>query len=66
MPSKRLLFVTVCGMMVILQSACAHVSPASFCAVYLPVYTSENDTEETRQQADSNNAIWWLLCTNGG
>jgi hypothetical protein len=46
----------------ILQAACARVSPASFCALYIPVYTAAADTEETRRQADANNAVWLSLC----
>ena len=62
MPWKQPLYATVCGMMLILQSACGRVSPASFCAVYIPVYTAADDTEETRKQADANNAVWLLQC----
>jgi len=60
---KRRIFVTACGVMLILPSACASVSPASFCALYIPVYTAEADTEETRRQADANNAVWLMLCS---
>ncbi len=59
---KRLLSVTVCIMMIILQSACARGLPASFCQLYQPVYTSPTDTEETRKQADTNNALWLEMC----
>lgn len=61
--TKRIFCATACGMMMILQSACANVSPASFCALYVPVYTSGADSEETRRQADVNNAVWLALCT---
>lgn len=64
--SKRMLCATVCGMMMILQSGCARVSPASFCALYIPVYTSAEDSTETRAQADSNNAVWLALCARAG
>lgn len=63
---KRMLCAIACGMMMILQSGCAHVSPASFCALYIPVYTSAEDSTETRVQADSNNAVWLALCTREG
>lgn len=33
-----------------------------FCAVYLPVYTDEKDTEETQKQIDKNNAVWMEKC----
>lgn len=59
---KQPIFVTVCGAMMILPSACVRVSPASFCAIYIPVYTAAEDTEETRRQADANNAVWLALC----
>lgn len=34
----------------------------SFCATYLPVYTSEADTPETRAAVNENNAVWLALC----
>ena len=61
--TKRIFCATTCGMMMILQSGCANVSPASFCALYVPVYTDSADSEETRRQADVNNAVWLALCT---
>ena len=59
---KLLRCVTVCAAIATSQAACARVSPASFCAVYVPVYTAQGDTEETRRQADANNAVWLALC----
>lgn len=56
------------SMILLPLSACATVSPASFCAVYKPVYTAKADTEETKKQVDGNNAVWLSLCgdENGG
>lgn len=45
-------------------SACAGDSRAEFCQLYRPVYTHADDTEETRRQADVNNAVWLELCGN--
>lgn len=50
------------GLTVALLSGCAAGSPGSFCMLYEPVYTHAGDTEETRGQADVNNALWWSLC----
>lgn len=59
---KLPIFAIACATMMILQTGCANVSPASFCAIYIPVYTEEEDSEETRAQADVNNAVWLILC----
>lgn len=53
---------TACGMILILQTACAKDSAGDFCLLYRPVYTAAADTEHTRQQADGNNAVWMTLC----
>lgn len=45
-----------------MQTGCAAISNAEFCAVYQPVYTSELDTKETLLQTDRNNAVWLELC----
>lgn len=34
----------------------------NFCLIYDPVYTSPDDTEETRKQNDGNNAVWLEKC----
>lgn len=49
-------------MTAVMLSACANGSAGDFCAVYMPVYTSAQDTEQTRLQADLNNAVWFELC----
>lgn len=48
-------------------TGCAISSPVEvpFCALYEPVYTSEEDTEVTRMQVDVNNATWLEECTDG-
>ena len=40
------------------------VKPISvgFCATYVPVYTTAQDTEQTKRQVDKNNAVWVELC----
>lgn len=43
-------------------AGCASSSHGDFCTLYLPVYTSLQDTAETRRQADMNNAVWETLC----
>jgi len=53
-------------------SGCATDSPApinsippvrdTFCSIYVPVYTSARDTEETKRQVDKNNAVWLEKC----
>lgn len=50
------------SMILLPLSACATGSRASFCAIYRPVYTAAQDTEETKKQADGNNAAWLALC----
>jgi len=35
---------------------------SSFCEIYEPVYTSAQDTEETRAQVDRNNAAYEDVC----
>ena len=56
----------------LIATACAHDSvaiepvkpiPNTFCAIYVPVYTSKADTEETKRQVDKNNAVWLELCS---
>ena len=34
----------------------------SFCDVYIPVYTVEQDTDETRFSVNLNNAVWLGIC----
>lgn len=43
-------------------SACGTGSRGNFCELYHPVYTTQADTEETKRQADGNNAVWLKLC----
>ena len=64
MIASSLILLTVTG--------CAHASLApikpvervadTFCSMYIPVYTSAKDTEETRSQVDKNNAVWLEKC----
>lgn len=51
------------GLILTTLSACGTSSPVrDFCLIYEPIYHSPADTEETRQQADRNNAAWLELC----
>jgi hypothetical protein len=43
-------------------SGCATSLPGNFCDLYEPVYTSPQDTEETKLQVDINNAEWLATC----
>lgn len=52
----------VFAMISAMPSACATVSADDFCAIYRPVYSSLDDTEETLKQLDRNNAVWLELC----
>lgn len=56
------MYVTVLCATLLLPAACATGSAGSFCDIYIPVYTADSDTDETRRQADSNNAVWWQQC----
>ena len=52
-------------LMVILMSlnACStSTSVSSFCLIYKPVYSSDDDTFDTRVQIAKNNAVWEKLC----
>ncbi len=35
----------------------------TYCSSYIPVYTSRQDTEETKAQVDKNNAVYLERCT---
>ncbi len=48
--------------MLVMLSGCATNTAGDFCLIYKPVYTSDLDTEETRDQADQNNAVYQELC----
>lgn len=63
-PAKALPPVTACVAILLTLAGCASSSHGDFCSLYIPVYTSPLDTTETRQQADSNNAVWKTLCEN--
>jgi hypothetical protein len=53
-------------------SGCKTVSPDpikpatriidTFCATYVPVYTSAKDTQVTRDAVNKNNAVWLERC----
>ena len=49
-------------MILLLPSACATASRASFCEIYKPVYMTAQDSEATKKQIDQNNAVWLELC----
>lgn len=55
-----------CALMLLTLQGCAGVSGGDFCDIYQPVYTHDEDTEETRRQADVNNAAWMELCGGRG
>lgn len=42
-------------------SACSHAG-GTFCKIYIPVYSSKSDSEETRRQIDMNNVAYLELC----
>lgn len=58
----RLWRATACGAILATPAACAGGSAGDFCRLYAPVYTAREDTEETREAADANNAVWLELC----
>ena len=62
MSKKQILSVIVLGMISVLLSGCGNGSRGSYCAIYEPVYTSPQDTEETKKQTDRNNAVWLENC----
>lgn len=49
-------------MMLTMLQGCKTASSGDFCALYKPVYTAKADTQETRNEADGNNAVWLGLC----
>lgn len=58
-----LICVTASATILFSVSACVLGSPAgSFCGTYEPVYTSPQDTPETRDQVDRNNVVWAEEC----
>ena len=59
---ERILCVISLSLIIVLQSGCAKSSHASFCDIYNPVYMSVDDSEETKNQIDANNAVWLDLC----
>jgi len=50
-------------MMLIMLQGCKTASSGDFCALYKPVYTAKADTQETRNEANGNNAVWLALCS---
>ena len=52
----------VCAMTVLMLTGCAKGSAGDFCHIYQPVYTTAQDSDLTRDQADVNNAVWWEKC----
>lgn len=64
MPSgKQAARAIACALILAMLQGCANASGGDFCDIYEPVYTHDRDTEETRQQADANNAAWLELCS---
>jgi hypothetical protein len=51
-----------CAAILTMLGGCGIASRGDFCSIYAPVYTAREDTAETRQQADANNALWMELC----
>jgi hypothetical protein len=48
---------------VALLSGCATVSPVSdYCTIYEPIYSSLEDTEETKRQIDRENVKFLAVC----
>jgi hypothetical protein len=63
MPIKNLIpFVIALGATAIIMTACKNVSSDSFCHLYRPVYSSPQDTQQTRDEANANNAVWLERC----
>jgi hypothetical protein len=60
---KRRLSAIVCMLTLILCGGCARNSGGDFCLIYQPIYTSVEDTEQTQDQVDINNAVWQELCS---
>lgn len=54
--------VTACVLMLLLQAACVHGFGGDFCKIYIPVYSSAQDSAQTQDQIDANNAAWLALC----
>ncbi len=50
------------AMTLVLPRACVRDSAGDFCLIYQPVYTAATDTERTKEQVDSNNAVWVESC----
>jgi len=63
--TRLILFVIILTAILIMLTACGTVSQGSnFCDIYKPVYTSNEDTEETVSQVVDNNALWLELCSD--
>ena len=52
----------VLGVILLIVASCARSTKGDFCLIYEPFYTSDFDTEETREQADAMNAAYDELC----
>jgi hypothetical protein len=48
--------------MLLMLTSCVNASQGSFCQIYIPVYTSVEDTEQTKIQVDINNSVWMDIC----
>lgn len=59
---RQLLYAIACAGTLFMLGGCGTASRGDFCSIYSPVYTSPEDTEQTKTQADSNNALWLALC----
>lgn len=59
---RPMLCVIALSLTIALPSGCVSASQDSFCMIYQPVYTDGRDTEETRRQANANNAVWQDIC----
>lgn len=66
-PTRTLSRLTGCAIAIVLTlgmlSGCASYSRAnSYCQLYHPVYISDDDTQDTKEQVMGNNAVWLQLC----
>src|SRR3972149_498366 len=62
--TQQRMYAIILLLIVSLLAGCATNIPEnkSFCLIYRPVYTSDEDTEQTRAQCDANNAAYECLC----
>lgn len=60
--SKKLARLGILLTISLFVQSCATNTNGDFCLVYEPVYSCDDDTEETRVQIDRNNVVYERLC----